>query len=166
MLDRLTDSAEGTDSRQLQDLPTGRPLLTLALPGAPGGKDWQGRGSSETAPARGLRPGRGPVATSTRPQGCTGVFLLESPYPCCFAAPLPRPGPQPDPGQGAGIPSSQSRGVRASGSGCRAGSRGIPGLEAAEGVGAGWRLREEVGLWAGEEVASDRKAHWARTGWG
>lgn len=113
------------------------PSPTLALPGAPGGEG-TGRagGAEEDNPARGLRPSRGPIATPHAPQGCT-VFLPESPwYPCCLqhSASMARTPARSRPGRG--DPKQSIRGSGASGSGCRAGSRGIPGLEAAEGVGA------------------------------
>lgn len=168
MLEGLADSAGRAQSvGTSQDLPTERPRSTLVLPGALGGRgDWRSR-TGETTPPRGLRPGRGPLATSTRPSGLqrcfpSGVTML--PELLCSTQP-PRPKPQPDPGQGAGVPCSQSRAAWPPGQGA--------GLAA--GASLGWRPQgewvprlppgEEVGLWAGEEVASDRKAHWARAGW-
>lgn len=131
------------------------------------GGDWRSGKTGETTPPRGLRPHRGPLATSTRPSGLqrwfpSGVTMV--PELLCSTRP-PRPKPQPDPGRGAGVPCSQSRAAQPPGQGA--------GLAA--GASLGWRPQgewvprlppgEEVGLWAGEEVASDRKAHWARAGW-
>lgn len=115
LLDRLADSA---GRAQIPGKARTCLLGALSLPWPclvpREGRDWQGRGSRETTPARGLRPGRGPVATSTRPSGLHRCFpsgVTVVPVLLCSTR-LPRPGPQPDPGQGAGIPSSQSRGVR------------------------------------------------------
>ena len=58
---------------------------------------------------------------------------------------------------------ARAEGPRGSGPGGRAGSGGMrgPQWEWVQWLPPG----EEVGLWAGEEVASDRKAEWARAGW-
>lgn len=112
------------------------------------GGDWRSGRTGETTPPCGLRPGRGPLATSTRPSGLQRCFpsgVTMVPKLLCSTQPPP-PRPQPDPGQGVGIPCSQSRVAWASRSGGRAGSRGIPGLEAAGGVGAA--VTSGGGSWA------------------
>lgn len=57
-----------------------------------------------------------------------------------------------------GDPCGQSREARGLGQEGSAGSRGIPELEASVGVGVAVTSEgRKLGVWAGEEVASDRK---------
>ena len=169
MLDGLADSA-GRAQIAAKPGPAYRAPSPHPGPAWCPGREGTGGAVGVERPPRpvGSGPATGPLPRPHTPWGCPGVFLPESPwYPSCFAA-LSLHGQDPSQIQAGAWGSHEVRveGPRASGSGCRAGSRGIPGLEAAGGVGAAVTSGEEVGLWAGEEVASDRKAHWARTGWG